>query len=336
MNRADILAGLAEALRRHTDSAGTNRDHRSLADEVVTAIEQVTAPSPTPGGLRVRPAVVWFAQQMEERLSRHDHDRGPDGWVGNAHDDLLGRLDDERSELQEAVFSCEGTKEKIQLEAADVANFAMMIAHNAAGNPEAALAAPVAAGVEGVKLAPDLSALRDIASNMHTEVEFAGSDFFRSPLILEWANSIDEAVKEWEARDILKPREQCWCSRCDKPLKKDDDVAYTYTHLSCQPTPASAGLVSAVEDACRGIRLWAETALVGKCKEYGEVFLEKIERLEAALAQPKLVAIATQEVVRLGDIAAAGLDERSSQESRDEIRTELEAALTKLKALEKD
>ena len=80
--------------------------------------------------MELRPEVQWFAEQMELQLRANDW---KDGWQ---HDDqlkLLHRIRQETSELQfclnPEVFG--GDAGNTISEAADVANFAMMIADNA-------------------------------------------------------------------------------------------------------------------------------------------------------------------------------------------------------------
>jgi len=79
----------------------------------------------------VRPAVAWFAEQMEAALRRNDH-KG--GWAGMDHETLLMRCGDEMVELKHCWNLGNGAQVKgdkhIVAEAADVANFAMMIADN--------------------------------------------------------------------------------------------------------------------------------------------------------------------------------------------------------------
>jgi NTP pyrophosphatase (non-canonical NTP hydrolase) len=74
----------------------------------------------------MREAVRWFAQQMETKLREHD-DRG--GWHQCEQGWLLARLTDEAVELMEAIKKSD--HEAVISEAADVANFAMMIADKA-------------------------------------------------------------------------------------------------------------------------------------------------------------------------------------------------------------
>lgn len=71
----------------------------------------------------VRPAVLWFAVQMEKKLRMNDHKRH---WSTCENGYLTTRLAEEGAELFEAVDH--GTSEAVIAEAADVANFAMMIA----------------------------------------------------------------------------------------------------------------------------------------------------------------------------------------------------------------
>ena len=78
--------------------------------------------------IELRPEVRWFAEQMELQLQAND-------WKGGWHNDgtapLYGMLREEMHELEYAMFPrWVKEAERIILEAADVANFAMMIADN--------------------------------------------------------------------------------------------------------------------------------------------------------------------------------------------------------------
>ncbi len=78
----------------------------------------------------VRPAVQWFAVQMEKKLRENDHKKH---WSECSVDYLYDRMDQEVVELDRALLEVERTgngKEEVIFEAADVANFAMMIADN--------------------------------------------------------------------------------------------------------------------------------------------------------------------------------------------------------------
>jgi len=70
----------------------------------------------------IRPAVLEFAKEMEAQLKFNDH-KGD--WIGADPQWLMCRLLDEVIELQRVVLFSEGDPAE---EAADVANFAMMIA----------------------------------------------------------------------------------------------------------------------------------------------------------------------------------------------------------------
>ena len=70
-------------------------------------------------------AVDWFAKQMMERLVDNE-DKGH--WEDEANSYLIDRIGDELGELKDALVN--GDSEGAIKEAADLANFAMMIADN--------------------------------------------------------------------------------------------------------------------------------------------------------------------------------------------------------------
>ena len=82
--------------------------------------------------LKLRPEVAAFAQLMERNLRASDH-KG--GWDDMSNVELLSSIKDEYDELDRAarVVGIQDRKAKITHEAADVANFAMMIADNCGG-----------------------------------------------------------------------------------------------------------------------------------------------------------------------------------------------------------
>jgi NTP pyrophosphatase (non-canonical NTP hydrolase) len=84
----------------------------------------MTTETDVSGGMRGE--VVEFALAMERELRANDHKRG---WAGLTLKQLLNRLREETSELQKALGDGKGVDE-VQAEAADVANFALMIADN--------------------------------------------------------------------------------------------------------------------------------------------------------------------------------------------------------------
>lgn len=84
--------------------------------------------------MKLRPAVKMFAEAMEKELREHDSIKGEEGWkVDNRHSRrdriiyLFGRLTDEYWELRQEITCHQHDRDRIRLEAVDVANFAMMI-----------------------------------------------------------------------------------------------------------------------------------------------------------------------------------------------------------------
>lgn len=75
----------------------------------------------------LRPEVLRFAQAMEEELRRNDH-KG--GWKNMTDVSLILRIQEECDELKMVTWNDRPARE-ILSEAADVANFAMMLADNA-------------------------------------------------------------------------------------------------------------------------------------------------------------------------------------------------------------
>lgn len=78
------------------------------------------------GRVVLRPEVRKFAERMEENLRRYDQSRGPTGWHGESVDWLANRILEEHEELRAAIES--GNLYAVCSEAADVGNFAMMVA----------------------------------------------------------------------------------------------------------------------------------------------------------------------------------------------------------------
>ena len=86
------------------------------------------ADSPAPTGSATWPVVSDFAERMEEKLAKNRHKGDRKGWLKDHPIDLWNRLDEESTELYAALKNENSTFEEIANEAADVANFAMMIA----------------------------------------------------------------------------------------------------------------------------------------------------------------------------------------------------------------
>ena len=100
--------------------SGTNLLNASQAEAMIRhLIEGVVGDKIT-----LRPEVAWFAEQMELVLRANDH---KPGWQNDAPVDLLKRLYEEVEELRDGMFIPVNANTIVK-EAADVANFAMMIA----------------------------------------------------------------------------------------------------------------------------------------------------------------------------------------------------------------
>lgn len=98
---------------------GVRPEYREPEYDAIRAL--IDAPS------KPRESIMRFAQQMEEKLAANDH-KG--GWENEDIGYLLTRLREELDELVNAVDF--GTQKDVVGEAADIANFAMMIADRAA------------------------------------------------------------------------------------------------------------------------------------------------------------------------------------------------------------
>ncbi len=120
-------------------------DYKSEQNEIEEQIDKIdkmltSQPRSESGLVELRPAVKWFAEIMEAKLKANDH---KSGWLNNTPDSLLTRLKEETKELIEVLewrkrdtgrsagdglLVTDVSNEKIINEAADIANFAMMIA----------------------------------------------------------------------------------------------------------------------------------------------------------------------------------------------------------------
>lgn len=75
--------------------------------------------------MEIRSEVRRFAERMEKQLAANDH-KGH--WADCDSEWLLARARDELAELEQAILDCDS--EAIRNEAADAANFCMMICDN--------------------------------------------------------------------------------------------------------------------------------------------------------------------------------------------------------------
>lgn len=82
--------------------------------------------------MEIRLEVRWFSEFMESKLRLYEGKKG-DSWKEFNIYRLFQRLRKEVEEIKEIMPECESKEEVRKLidECADVANFAMMIAHNA-------------------------------------------------------------------------------------------------------------------------------------------------------------------------------------------------------------
>lgn len=84
------------------------------------------------------PYVLEFAKRMEAKLARNRHKGNREGWINDDPDDLLARLRQETKELEIEIgiartrmhetLNAPEQAERCANEAADIANFAMMLA----------------------------------------------------------------------------------------------------------------------------------------------------------------------------------------------------------------
>lgn len=74
------------------------------------------------------PFVLAFAKRMEYKLSLNRRKGDRQGWLKMSEKEILDRIDDEVEELNEAFALSVTPDEAIAMEAADVANFCMMMA----------------------------------------------------------------------------------------------------------------------------------------------------------------------------------------------------------------
>lgn len=115
------VEALIESRRTAEEELATLRTEYQVVNDVVEAL------TPAAG---LRASVLWFAQEMERRLRENDH---KPGWKGDTTGSLIERIP---SKLQFLRIDHE-MKKPLAKRTADIANFAMMAAHNDAGNPDA-------------------------------------------------------------------------------------------------------------------------------------------------------------------------------------------------------
>jgi len=130
---AEKLGSACRAIKNYTstilDPGGSAAYHRGKLEEAMAEIARlnaIIAEGATREG-ELREAVRSFAWEMEHKLRKHDGDYGPEGWKMCDPNFLWNRMRDEINEAKKATST-----QNIIEECADIANFAMMIADNAA------------------------------------------------------------------------------------------------------------------------------------------------------------------------------------------------------------
>jgi len=110
--------------------AAINRQFVAIrpGDTIMTDRGPIEVTESIPLKMPYRLEVHHFAQAMEVKLAKNDH-KG--GWAESNVKDLFQRLREEVDELERAIEG--GNVYEITLEAADIANFAMMICDNTTG-----------------------------------------------------------------------------------------------------------------------------------------------------------------------------------------------------------
>lgn len=143
---ADTVIAWADEIRRREAAeqrvAELTAEARRAAEARVTGVACTPAPV---GPVAWRPEVRAFADAMEAKLRENDH---KPGWKGDHPRDLMRRLDEEANELRK-LLPVGGARVTdgggVLREAADVANFAMMIA-DVCGSLSVAPVGPVGDG----------------------------------------------------------------------------------------------------------------------------------------------------------------------------------------------
>lgn len=126
VSRLHTLLTMSRSIFNQLLSSGMVReDAREL---VRHALYQTGRDAPT-----IRDPIMAFACQMERQMAAHDDERGDD-WVGLPVPILVVRLSEELAELRQALEMRDrrASYRLVIEEAADVANFCMMIAHTTA------------------------------------------------------------------------------------------------------------------------------------------------------------------------------------------------------------
>ena len=165
----------------------------------------------------LRPEVASFAALMEAELRKHD-DRP--GWKNEDVQWLFSRLKDESTELIKAIH----TKGPISIgrEAADVANFAMMIA-DVYGGLKASGDQP--APPKNVTMGLIHDRLREVGIEMEQPAPPAGTTDGTLTFKMPQATTAPPAIKDYltteERREMADAFNSHWCLRCPEGFDLD-------------------------------------------------------------------------------------------------------------------
>lgn len=126
----ELPAAVDAAIREYRKCVGWDSAEDGARAALESAIRAALRASRERRGEELRPEVAAFARAMEAKLRKHDKSRGAGGWKNDDPSRLLARLDEESEELGLAVspLSKQRKKAEVLSEAADVGNFAMMVA----------------------------------------------------------------------------------------------------------------------------------------------------------------------------------------------------------------
>ena len=99
------------------------RSYRSLLEQSVRLEEELSEYQ------KLRPEVLWFAQQSEKQLRKHDGTKGIQGWKDLSSAELENRMRHKFTDVRFALFN--NSPQGIIDEATHLANYTMMLADNA-------------------------------------------------------------------------------------------------------------------------------------------------------------------------------------------------------------
>lgn len=181
--------------------------------------------------MKIRPEIQKFAEAMENKLRKHDEERGETGWRGEGFAYLLDRLEDEVDELKNIETDIDEKEECV-----DIANFAMMIFDRHSDEQPA----PIVCCECGVELDVDMEhykvthkpddivmctecSLKPVDQQPQVvEIECLGCGEMFTPIVSDlgyarWCEKCQESDQQPQLlRDLVKK----WCSKVDKAMSE--------------------------------------------------------------------------------------------------------------------